>query len=206
MADIDEDDFFGGGTDDEDAGRRPTDIDPWEKRKAIALMVLGSACLLSMLAFFMVPVHVYEAREASEFSMELTGFEGLNATIGNTVSPVFSLKVRISNPRVLQSWCYNGGEVVISYSGVAMAWGHVPRFCIHKGAPTEFTVLPLGRAVGLSDDLRRRLALDTHMGTGQILVEMKLFCDDKGLPSKRFHGPLLYKFQLMLRGGEDILN
>ncbi|CAL4947814.1 unnamed protein product [Urochloa decumbens] len=204
MADIEEDDFFRGDIE-EGGAARPAGrwSDPWEKRKLIALMVLGSACMVSLLAFIMVPAHVYQAREASEFSMELTGFEGLNTTIGNTVSPVFSLKVRISNPRVLQPWCYNGGEVVVSNSGVALAWGHVPRFCIHKAAPTEFTVLPWGRTVGLSNDLRRRLALDMHMGTGQILVDMRLFCDDKGLPS-RYHGPLLYNFQLMLRGGKHI--
>ncbi|CAO2183091.1 unnamed protein product [Urochloa humidicola] len=207
MADIDEDVFFRG--DIEEGAARPAgrwkDRDPWEKRKLIAQMVLASACMVSLLAFIMVPPHVYEAREASKFSMELTAFEGMNTTIGNTVSPLFSLKVRISNPRVLQSWCYNGGEVVVSYSGVTLAWGHVPRFCIHKGAPTEFTALPWGREVGLSDDLRRRLAMDMHVGTGQLLVEMRLFCDDKGLPS-RYHGPLLYNFQLMLRGGKHIAN
>ncbi|OEL36296.1 hypothetical protein BAE44_0002685 [Dichanthelium oligosanthes] len=209
MGDNGEDDLFRGATDDEGA-RRPTAAgrwrDPWEKRKLIAQLVLASACMLSMLAFITVPVHVDQAREASEFSMELTGSEGLNATTDSTVSPVFGLKVHIDNPRVLLSWCYNGGEVVVSYSNVALAWGHVPRFCIHKGVPTEFTVLPWGRAVGLSDDLRRRLALDWHTGKGQILVEMKLFCVDQVWLSKRYHGPLLHKFQLMLRGGKHIVN
>lgn len=207
MADIDEDDFFreeAAAVDDEVA-RRPT-TSKWrvtpDKRKPIAQMLLGMAWLLSLMAVTMVPVHFYEAREASEFSMELTGVEGLDAAAiddGAVVSPVFGLRVHIDNPRVVLPWCYNGGEVAVSYSGVALAWGRVPRFCIRKGVPTEFVVLPWGREVGLSDDLRRRLASDRRTGTGQVLVEMRLFCDDKGLPSKRFVGPLLYKFQVMLK-------
>nr|CAB3473403.1 unnamed protein product [Digitaria exilis] len=98
--------------------------------------------MLTILAFLLSPAFFYGAREAPVFSMVLTGLEGLNATTINgrrTVSPVFSLKARMDNPRALQSWCYDSGEVVVSYSGVALAWGHVPHFCVHKGAPTEFT-------------------------------------------------------------------
>lgn len=201
MADIDEEDFFRGGGGialDEGAPRpRGRRWDPWEKAMIIGQMTVVSAVMFTVLAFLIAFPYVYGAREASEFSKELTWFEGLDATTNNTVSPMFSLKTRINNPRVLlQPWCYNGGEVVVSYSGVALAWGHVPRFCVHKRTPTEFTVGPWGRAVGLSQDLRGRLALDTHTGTAQILVGMKLFYDDKGFT---YRGPLSRKFQLMLR-------
>ena len=209
MADIDEDDFFREEAEAVDDGGAPRPRpSKWrvtkDKRKLLVQMVLGMAFLLSLIAVTIVPAHFYEARYASEFSMELTGIGGLDAAAidddGAAVSPVFGLRVHIDNPRVVLPWCYNGGEVAVSYSGVALAWGRVPRFCIRKGVPTEFTVLPWGREVGFSEDLRRRLASDRRMGTGQVLVEMRLFCDDnnKGLPSKRFIGPLLHKFQVML--------
>nr|CAB3477450.1 unnamed protein product [Digitaria exilis] len=76
----------------------------------------------------------------------------------------------MDNPRALQSWCYDSGEVVVSCSGVALAWGHVPHFCVHKGAPTEFTVRPLGRAVGLSDDLRRAHGHRSDNGGDEIVL------------------------------------
>ncbi|KAF8670954.1 hypothetical protein HU200_050223 [Digitaria exilis] len=168
----------------------------------IGQMTVVSAVMFTVLAFIIAFPYVYGAREASEFSMELTGFEGLNATmVGSAVSPMFSLKARINNSRMLQSWCYDSGEVVVSYSGVALAWGHVPRFCAQKGALTEFTVRLWGRAVDLSSDLCRRLVLDVHTGTTQILVEMKLFYDNKGL---MYRGPLVRKFQLMLRGANTV--
>jgi hypothetical protein len=40
----------------------------------------------------------------------------------------FSLKVRVENPRDRQPWCSNGRKVVVSYSGVALAWGRRARF------------------------------------------------------------------------------
>ena len=60
---------------------------------------------------------------------------------------MFTLKVHLENPRaVLPPWCYVGGEVMVSYSGVALAWAHVPRFCMRKRVPVELT--PDGVAVG----------------------------------------------------------
>ncbi|CAO1945738.1 unnamed protein product [Urochloa humidicola] len=197
---IDDDDFF---------ARKPIAVrsrDPWEKSMLAARTVLASAALLSIVGLIMVSAVATHARAATEFTMEVSGFAGLNATTltlgdGTTVSPSFTLKVRVENRRVLQPWCYNGGEVLVSYSGVALAWGHAPRFCMQRRAPTEFTVLAWGREIGLSADLCRRLASDFNMGTTQVGIEMKVFHDDKGLSSSgTFNGPSLHSFQLMLRG------
>lgn len=200
MADIDDGDFFFSQP---PVAGRPRD--PLEKAMFGAQMTLASATLFSVVALFMVSASATHAREATEFSVEVSDFAGLdlNATLGDggTVSPSFALKARVENRRILQPWCYHGGEVVVSYSGVALAWGHVPRFCVRRAAPAaEFRVLSWGREIGLPEELRRRLASDCRMGTAQIMVEMKVFSDDKGMsPSGRFNGPSLRSFQLMLR-------
>jgi hypothetical protein len=106
-----------------------------------------------------------------------------------------------SKTRLVRPWCYSGGgEAVVSYSGVALAWGLVPRFCISKQGKmvVELTVLPWGRGVGLSDDFRRHLAEDWSMGAAQVKVETKLFYDDQGSSSSENNGPVLHAFQLML--------
>ncbi|PUZ55102.1 hypothetical protein GQ55_5G184800 [Panicum hallii var. hallii] len=198
MANIDDGDFF--------FARPPVAVrprDPWEKAMFEAQMTLALATLLSVVVLIMVSASATHAREATEFSMEVSDFAGLdlNATLGGTASSSFALKARVENRRILQPCCYHGGEVVVSYSGVALAWSRVPRFCVRRVAPAaEFRVLSWGREIGLPEDLRRRLASDCRMGTARIVVEMKVFNDDKGMSSSgRFNGPSLRSFQLMLR-------
>jgi len=135
---------------------------------------------LSAFALVVVLLVANDAKEATEFSMELAASEGLgNATAGGTLlSPAFGLKLRAKNARVLQPWCCdNGGEVVVSYSGAALAWGRVPPFCVERRAPTELTLVPWGRGVGLTEDVRQRLASELRVGTLQGTVGMKLFYD-----------------------------
>ncbi|CAO2171217.1 unnamed protein product [Urochloa humidicola] len=215
MADIDEEALSFRGTNDDEADAqglssgRSRHVDPWEKGMLIARAVLGMFCFLSILVLMLVSDYASRARDETKFSMHLAGYEGLNATQGHTVSvsPVFNLKVRVENPRVLlQPWCYSGGEVTVSYSDVVLAWGHVPRFCMKTRVPVGLTVVPLGREVGLSEDLRARLASDWRMGTAQIMVDMKLFYEEQKFSSPEYEGPSLHPFQLMLRGGEQLVN
>ncbi|TVU35352.1 hypothetical protein EJB05_17238, partial [Eragrostis curvula] len=99
------------------------------------------------------------------------------------------------DPRHLQAWCLNGGEVVVSYAGVALAWGQVPGFCVPRKEVREFILLLWGRGVGLSEDLHRRLASELLTGTTQVLAEMKLSYDaNHWTPSEAYNGT----FQLML--------
>ncbi|KAJ1286832.1 hypothetical protein BS78_03G382200 [Paspalum vaginatum] len=140
----------------------------------------------------MVVIFGSGATEVATFSVELAGFDGLNATtLGNIVSPAFSLK----------PWGSNGGKVVVTYSGLALAWGDVPGFTVQKKAATELALVPWGRGVGLSENLRRRLASELFAGTVQVMVEMKLFSDanDWGPTSSTYSGASLQSFQLMLR-------
>ena len=94
-------------------------------------------------------------------------FEGPhnNATLGRqtmVVSPAFDLTVRVENRQLFVGWCHNHGEVVVSYSGVALAWGRVPGFCLPRRSAANFTVVTWGERVYLSDDLRKRLATEWH--------------------------------------------
>lgn len=171
----------------------------------LALAAASSSC---MFVLMIVVTLTIDAREATKFSVELTDFKGLNATVGPTVSPVFSLKVHANNPRVLKPLCYSDGKVLVSYSNVALAWGHVPRFCVKRGAPAEFLLMPWGRGIGLSMDLHRHLATDWNMGTTQITVEMKmLYNEGAGLPSRKLHrrsSSTSNLFHVMLRGDEHL--
>ncbi|KAL6615402.1 hypothetical protein ACP70R_037672 [Stipagrostis hirtigluma subsp. patula] len=179
-------------------------LDPWESSVLNARLTLLVVSMVSLFGLLFLLLSNAHDTEATAFSVELAaGFQGLiNATaVGHTVSPAFALKVRAENRRVLLPWCYHGGEVVVSYSGVALAWGHVPPFCVRRKVPAEFTVVPWGRGVGLSEGLRRRLAADWRMGTIQMLVEMKLFFDDQGWASSEYPQPSLHLFQLMLKTG-----
>ncbi|KAL6615913.1 hypothetical protein ACP70R_038183 [Stipagrostis hirtigluma subsp. patula] len=206
MADIDDEAFFRGTTD-ENAVERPTgwSRSPWEKGVLIAKLVLAAAAFSSMFVVAVISNIAFDTPEATKFSMELAGFEGLNATIGHTVSPAFRLKVHAEDAHVLLPWCYNGGEVLVSYSNVALAWGHVPRFCMKRRVPTELTVVPWGRGIGLPENLRRRLDSERHMGTAKVMADMKLFYSDKDSSSK-YHRPSLHSFQLMLRDDDHTIN
>ncbi|CAL5012137.1 unnamed protein product [Urochloa decumbens] len=205
MADIDEEAFFQETIINDTAGSPLVAGRPLNPSEKGLLLIKSVLICVGMPFIFMVitaSTYAFDSREATKFSMDLIGFQGLNATLGNTVSPTFSLKVRVENPNIIvQPWCYHGGNAVVSYSDVALAWGHVPRFCIEKKrTPTELRVLLLGRGVGLSEDLRRRLSSELQMGSAQVKVEMKLFYDDKGFSSaERSNEPVLQSFQLVLR-------
>ncbi|RLN21994.1 hypothetical protein C2845_PM07G20750 [Panicum miliaceum] len=98
-------------------------------------------------------------------------FEGLsNATPGRhtVVSPAFDLTVRVESRQLFEAWCHNHGEVVVSYSGVALARGRVLGFCLPRWSAASFTVVTRGEGVYLSDDLRRRLATEWHAGTAKL--------------------------------------
>ena len=222
MADIDEeaalfhgttgDSKSNAGTGSSQAGRPP--LDPWKKFVLIINLVVALVGLPFAYTVISASSFDLDAREATEFSVQLAGvqFQGLDAaaaTLGGgartVVSSRFTLRVRAENSHtVVKPWCYGGGGAVVSYAGVAFAWGQVPRFCVERRrTPTELTVIAWGRGVGLSEDLRRRLASDWRMGAAQVEVEMKLFYEEKGSStSEKNNGPVLQSFQLTLRHGE----
>ncbi|CAM0872621.1 unnamed protein product [Alopecurus aequalis] len=165
-------------------------------RNSYGALLMGVVCVILVVIAFAGDPSVLD-----EFSVDIVAVEGLNATVVGlkTVSPAFNLTVRVQNP-CLKRWCFNGGEVLVSYAGVALAWGRVPEFCVPRSAATELTVLPWGRDVGLQEDLRRRLASEWPMGTAQVLVEMKIFHPINWMHSSKdsYVGTSLHSFKFML--------
>uniref|UniRef100_K3XQW3 Late embryogenesis abundant protein LEA-2 subgroup domain-containing protein n=1 Tax=Setaria italica TaxID=4555 RepID=K3XQW3_SETIT len=149
------------------------------------------------------PLRVY----VPEYTIDLAAFEGLNnATLGHTVSPAFDLTVHVENRRFFEAWCHNQGEVVISYSGVALAWGRVPGFCLRRRSAANFTVVTWGQKVYLSDDLRKRLTREWHTGTAKVDVDMKLhyYPNCPFLPMMSRSGTLSIWHELMLGDTREI--
>ena len=165
-------------------------------RNSIGALLLGSVFVILGAIIF-----VGDPNVLAEFSVDLAAVEGLNATVvgRTTVSPAFNLTVRVQNP-CLKRWCFNGGELLVSYAGVTLAWARVPFFCVPRSAATELTVLPWGRDVGLGDHLRRRLASEWTMGTAQVLVEMKIFHPINWMHASQdsYIGTSLHSFKFML--------
>ncbi|EAY75576.1 hypothetical protein OsI_03480 [Oryza sativa Indica Group] len=113
--------------------------------------------------------------EKAKYTMDLAAVEGMDvAAVSTVVSPAFNLKLRAENPRAFRPWCLDRGDVVVSYSGVALAWGRVPGFCVRRRAMAELTVVPWGKDVRLSEDLRDLLVSELQQGTAKVSVEMKL--------------------------------
>lgn len=159
-------------------------------RNRIICVLLAEVLVAAIVALMSTPTTGDAA-----FTMELVSFSGLNATVGPTVSPAFTLNLHVENPFILQPWCSNGGEVVVSYSGVALAWCNAPAFCVRRRSASELTVLPWGWEVGLSEDLQRRLLSEWRNGTAQVSVEMMLFSPDCWMPSETCGSETLYRFR-----------
>jgi len=137
-------------------------------------------------------------------------FEGPhnNATLGRhtmVASPAFDLTVRVENRQLFVGWCHNHGEVVVSYSGVALAWGRVPGFCLPRRSAANFTVVTWGERVYLSDDLRKRLATEWHAGTAKVNVDLKLhyYPNCRLLPIVSSPGTLSISQELILGDTRD---
>uniref|UniRef100_A0ACD5YQ53 Uncharacterized protein n=1 Tax=Avena sativa TaxID=4498 RepID=A0ACD5YQ53_AVESA len=167
-----------------------------------AINIICAIYIVAIPVMLAVCIFTGDPNDLAEFSIDLAALEGLNGTaVGRTtVSPAFNLTVRVENP-CLQPWCFNGGEVLVSYAGVALAWGRVPVLCVPRSAAAELTVLPWGRDVGLSEDLLQRLLSEWPMGTAQVLVEMKIFHPINWMHSSKFSyigSTSLHSFKFML--------
>ncbi|XP_052153894.1 uncharacterized protein LOC127771969 [Oryza glaberrima] len=122
------------------------------------------------------------AAEKVKYTLDLAAVEGMDVAAATTaggggstvISPAFNLTLRVENPRTFRPWCLDRGDVVVSYSGVALAWGRVPGFCVQKRSTAKLTVVPWGKNVHLSQELRERFVSELQEGTAKVYVEMKL--------------------------------
>jgi hypothetical protein len=134
----------------------------------------------AMIAILLFPsIYIFIERSSGsspKYTVDLASFQSLNnGTQSRAVSLAFNLTVHVDNSASFKACCHNHGEVVVSYSGVALAWGRLPgRFCVQRRSAISFTVVTWGNGVFLPDDLRRRFLPDWSVGTAKELVDMKL--------------------------------
>ncbi|KAF0916693.1 hypothetical protein E2562_011544 [Oryza meyeriana var. granulata] len=139
----------------------------WGTVTTVLMLGILSAVLLS------------NVTEKAEYTVDLAAVEGMDVaaavTAGRTVvSPAFNLTLRAKNPRTFWPWCFDRGDVVVSYSGVALAWGRVPGFCVQRRSTAKLTVVPWGKDVHLSEVLRERFVSQLQEGTAKFYVDMNL--------------------------------
>lgn len=188
--------------------REPPIHDPGDPRWRRSKSVLRYILLAMIWAFIIRYIQVcFDERNVARFSVNLDAFGGMNTTTvaaGRTVSPWFILTVKAENTRAWQSWCCAGGELVVSYDGVSLAWERVPGFCMPRKGTVELTVAAAGKGVGLSDDSRRRFAAEWNTGTAQVVAEMKLFYNGNGWRGTYgYKGVSLVSRKLALLRGQD---
>jgi hypothetical protein len=66
------------------------------------------------------------------------------------------------------------GTVAVSYGGAVLAWGRAPEFCVAEGAQKRVRMVALGAGVGLSDELRGRMASERRSGSAEVDVDIVL--------------------------------
>lgn len=131
--------------------------------------------------------------------IDLAGFDGLDdggPTPPPTVSPAFNLTLLASGDRpasrLTAAWegiCQERGTVAVSYAGAVLAWGRVPGFCVGKHEDALVRMVAVGIEVGLSDELRHRMASERRSRAAELDVDLVLerrsMKDDKRLLSCR---------------------
>lgn len=150
------------------------------RRRWTRSVLLAATAVFLMISLVEVQEHI-DDKNVARFTVDLAAVEGLNATTttaggGRTVvSPAFRLAARLENRRVLTAWCFSGGQAVVSYGGVSLAWARVPGFCAPRnGGAAEVVVEAEGKGVGLSDELRWSFVEEWEAGTARVVVEMRL--------------------------------
>ncbi|TVT99061.1 hypothetical protein EJB05_55618, partial [Eragrostis curvula] len=142
--------------DDDEGVQKPADglDDAWERRMQTVRYVQGCIWAASLVVLMLVYVFGTGATEVASFSAQDAR----------------------RDPRHLQAWCLNGGEVVASYAGVALAWGQVPGFCVPRKEVREFILLLWGRGVlvrRFAPASRFRVAYRHNSGTGRDEVVLR---------------------------------
>ena len=124
--------------------------------------------LLALLASSM-PVH-----KDPSFSVRVNGAHGLDPMSGPVIRPCFNLTLRVDNNQDFTT-CREEVTVTVFYGGaVVVGWADVPDFCVEKRSSAELSV-PLSHAdVVLTNELRRRMALELRSGELELGVEIRL--------------------------------
>ncbi|KAM0849567.1 hypothetical protein ACQ4PT_053658 [Festuca glaucescens] len=142
----------------------------------ISSALLIGAFIAVVLLAMLLPDFDRHQIPAPTFSVDLAGFDGLDGP-APLISPTFNLTLHgVSSSRISES-CefYNGrGTVAVSYAGAVLAWGRAPEFCVAEGAHKHVRMVALGAGVGLSDELRGRMASERRSRSAEVDVDIVL--------------------------------
>ncbi|TVU35344.1 hypothetical protein EJB05_17230, partial [Eragrostis curvula] len=155
-----------------------------DRREIMTHSAFGLLIGLSIVLLLIVHDVVSSGKDATTFSMELAGLEGLNATLRRTL-----LLCMLRTPAFFNRCATMAGRW----------WCPTPMLPLHGVIKiAQFLVLPWGRGVGLPEDMRRRLTSDWQTGKAQVMVELKVFYDDKVRSQLKYDGAILHSCQLSL--------
>ncbi|CAL4955366.1 unnamed protein product [Urochloa decumbens] len=144
-----------------------------------AILAIGRAFLIP------VPVPVHNDPEPRLF-IRLVEAEGLDPCVREVSSPVFDLAVEVDQvSESTRGPCAGGGDddamLRVSYRGVILAWGKVPRFCIDgrssqgPGASVATTLLATAKGSVLREEMRNLIRAEIcALGRAEFDVEGSL--------------------------------
>ncbi|KAE8776902.1 hypothetical protein D1007_50396 [Hordeum vulgare] len=92
----------------------------------------------------------------------------------------FNITLHAVNRRPLDR-CYRHGEAVVLYSGLTVAWGRTPRFCLGARDTRDVTVVAWADdGVELPTLLRDQMAVERRAGSLELDVDLRMFRSDDG--------------------------
>jgi hypothetical protein len=146
---------------------------PLDRR--ISALLIGAFIAVVLLAILLPDLERHQI-PVPTFSVDLAGFDGLDGP-GPLISPAFNLTLHgVSSSRISESCEYYNerGTVAVSYGGAVLAWGRAPEFCVAEGARKRVRMVALGAGVGLSDELRGRMASERRSRSAEVDVDVVL--------------------------------
>ncbi|CAO2178946.1 unnamed protein product [Urochloa humidicola] len=150
----------------------------------LSMVILAIAHVFFMPVAAPVPVPVHNDPEPRLF-IRLVEAEGLDPCVQEVSSPVFHLAVEVDQvSESKRGPCAGGGEddmLRVSYRGVILAWGKVPRFCIDGRSPQgpdagmATTLLAMAEGSVLREEMRNLIRAEIcALGKAEFDVEGSL--------------------------------
>ncbi|KAE8792283.1 hypothetical protein D1007_33225 [Hordeum vulgare] len=178
------------------------DMDPEAARLKPPSKHRGDQCLWLAVAVFLLGLMAFGLFQlvvdpdlgfgSAKFSMEPVSHTGIYRTDdGAASSPAFNVTLH-ARSTYTHRLCTDdhGGAVQAVYSGITMAVGHVPPFCVEGKGSIAMTVAVLSRWPALPASLQERIDHDRRNGGVVLEVDLSFANDVKGLARVRCRAKL----------------
>ncbi|KAL6615683.1 hypothetical protein ACP70R_037953 [Stipagrostis hirtigluma subsp. patula] len=151
-----------------DDNRGEDDVDPPLMSVLVKLCVSVALCC----GLIYVSSLVFDPADP-QFSVRITGAQGLDDLRSPGVSPSFNLTMHVDNGWSLWPACRPNSAVTMYYGDTSVAWGEVPAFCIDKRSAIDLDVSLSSKGAILSRTLRLKMASEKQERGLVLNVEMK---------------------------------